>query len=108
MDDEEPFGFLPDDDEFVDDPLATGTILPVAPPISADRIPTRYRQSAGASILAAGLLGLRDIIDPPKDDRPVVEQHADEDESDRAIEVYLDPDDPSASIVVVRRPEDDN
>ena len=29
-------------------------------------------------MLAAGLLGLRDIIDPPKDDRPVVEQFADD------------------------------
>jgi hypothetical protein len=48
------------------------------------------------------------VIEPPKDDRPVVEQHVDGDEPDRAIQVFLDPDDPSRSMVVVRDPVDDN
>lgn len=77
-------------------------LLPITPPRTAAQIPSRYRSSAGASLLAAGLLGLRDIIEPPKDDRPVVEQHADGDEPDRPIEVYLDPDDPASSMVVIR------
>lgn len=83
-------------------------VLPVAPPNSADRIPSKYRRSAGASMLAAGLLGLRDVIEPPKDDRPVVEQFADEGDQERPIEVYLDPDDPAASVVVIRNPADSN
>ena len=83
-------------------------VLPVRPPPTADRIPSKYRQSAGASILAAGLLGLRDVIEPPKDDRPVVEQFADEGDRERPIEVYLDPDDPAASVVVIRDPADAN
>ncbi len=77
-------------------------------PRSADRIPSKYRRSAGASLLAAGMLGLRDIIEPPKDDRPVVEQHADDDHPDRPMELYLDPDDPARSMVVIRNPADDN
>lgn len=83
-------------------------VLPVRPPTTAARIPSKYRQSAGASILAAGLLGLRDVIEPPKDDKPVVEQFADEGDRDRPIEVYLDPDDPAASVVVIRDPADSN
>jgi hypothetical protein len=83
-------------------------VLPVRPPPTAARIPSRYRQSAGASMLAAGLLGLRDVIEPPKDDKPVVEQFADGQDRRRPIEVYLDPDDPAASVVVIRDPADSN
>jgi hypothetical protein len=90
------------------DPGPTPSMLPVAPPAYAAQIPSRYRQSASASILAAGLLGLRDIIEPPKDDRPVIEQHREGDDVDRAVEVYLDPDDPAASLVVIRDPHDAN
>ena len=93
---------LDDEDTFVP------RVLPVAPPTTADRIPSKYRRSAGASMLAAGLLGLRDVIEPPKDDKPVVEQFADEGDRARPIEVYLDPDDPSASVVVIRDPADLN
>ncbi len=114
MDHDEPFGALPGDlppqpeDELLD-PRAFGTVLPVRPPSSAQRIPSRYRRSAGASVLAAGLIGLREVIDPSKgDDDPVIEQDAAESDLDRPIEVYLDPDDPSASIVVIRDPADMN
>lgn len=91
-----------------DEDVFVPRVLPVAPPPTAARIPSKYRQSAGASILAAGLLGLRDVIEPPKDDKPVVEQYADEGDGDRPIEVYLDPDDPAASVVVIRDPADLN
>ena len=97
-----PFELDDGDDAFVP------RVLPVRPPATADRIPSRYRRSAGASVLAAGMLGLRDVIEPPKDDKPVVEQFADEGDGDRPIEVYLDPDDPAASIVVIRNPADSN
>ena len=58
--------------------------------------------------MAAGMIGLRDILESPKDDRPVVEQQTDDDDIERPIEVFLDPDDPSASIVVIRDPADNN
>ena len=54
------------------------------------------------------MIGLRDILESPKDDRPVVEQQTDGDYVERPIEVFLDPDDPSASIVVIRDPADNN
>ena len=96
-------------DEELFGPDAPPGVLPwVGPPRTADRIPSKYRKSAGASLLAAGMLGLRDIIEPPKDDRPVVEQHIDGDPPDRPIELYLDPDDPTRSMVVIRDPADAN
>jgi hypothetical protein len=121
---EGPFGHLP---EHADDPAAgardvdplieevaavdprlAGTILPVRPPTSAHRIPSRYRQSAGASVLAAGLIGLRDVIDPARHDETVIEQEAGEDDVSRSVEVFLDPDDPGASMVVIHDPADAN
>jgi len=95
---DEPFGHLPDPEP--------GPPAPVE--VVRGHIPHRYRRSAGASVLAAGLIGLREVIEPPKDDRPVVEQYADDDDRERPVEVYLDPDDPSASMVVVRDPNDLN
>ena len=61
-------------DEELFGPNAPPGVLPLPePPRTADRIPSKYRKSAGASLLAAGMLGLRDIIEPPKDleDLPV-------------------------------------
>ena len=52
------------------------------------------------------MIGLRDILEEPKDDRPVVEQFADEDDRERPIEVDLDPDDPAASVVTLRDVDD--
>ena len=95
-DDEEPFGHEPDEQ---DDP-------PPADAVVAPRIPHRYRRSIGASALAAGMIGLRDILEDPKDNRPVVEQFADEDDCERPIEVDLDPDDPAASVVRLRDLDD--
>ena len=117
MDGDDEFGVLPTDheepsrlsDEELYGPDAPPGALPLPePPRTADRIPSKYRKSAGASLLAAGMLGLRDIIEPPKDDRPVVEQHVDGDPPPRPIELYLDPDDPTRSLVVIRDPADDN
>ena len=112
MHEDEPFGHEPDDDPDERpevDPLLPPFLVPVsdelAPPIQPTRskgIPHRYRSSIGASVVAAGLLGLRDVIEEPKDDRPVVEQFADEGDTDRPIEVDLDPEDPSASVVRLR------
>jgi hypothetical protein len=111
--DEEPFGHLPDPEQLVEpdellDPRVVGSVLPVRPPPSATAIPQRYRRSAGASVLAAGLIGLRDVIDPVERTETVIEQEADQSVTDRAMEVYLDPDDPSSSMVVIRDPADRN
>lgn len=101
--DDEPFGFLPTDPDPNDTPAE-----PAPVEVARGHIPHRYRRSGGASMLAAGMIGLRDILESPKDDRPVVEQHTNDDDIERPIEVFLDPDDPSASMVVIRDPSDNN
>ena len=96
---DEPFGHVPEPE--------LGPPAPV-PVVRSHAVPHRYRRSAGATVLAAGLIGLREVIEPPKDDEPVVEQYASDDGRERPIEVFLDPDDPSASLVVVRDPHQGN
>jgi len=83
-------------------------VSPIAAPASADRIPSRYRRSAGATMLAAGMLGLRDAIEDRPDDEPVVEQRLAGGRPAGPVEVFLDPDDPAASMVVIRDPNDRN
>jgi len=106
--DDEPFGHEPVEDAEPDPLLPTFLVAvddaPAAPivPVSPVGVPQRYRRSLGASVVAAGLLGIRDVIEEPKDDRPVVEQYADEGDVDRPIDLVLDPDDPSASVVRIR------
>lgn len=108
MQDEDPFGHAPSGDEDVDPLLPPFLVAvddaPAAPImlVSPVGVPKRYRRSLGASVVAAGLLGIRDVIEEPKDARPVVEQYADEGDVERPIDVYLDPDDPSASVVRIR------
>lgn len=108
MQDDEPFGHEPDHTQ-PPDPLLPPHLValdddPSAPPAptSSRQVPHRYRRSMGASMLAASMIGLREILENPRDDRPVVEQHVDEGDVDRPILVELDPDDPSASVVHIR------
>jgi hypothetical protein len=111
MPDEEPFGHLPDDDPAVD-PLLPAELRPDASDVGAlgdpvdapagSRIPHRYRSSVAASALAAGMIGLRDVLEEPADRRPVIEQFADEGDSDRPVRVQLDPDEPGAGVVHLR------
>lgn len=110
MQDDEPFGHVPEPDGDDDvDPLLPEELISLddgerSPEdlATSSRVPHRYRTSIGASALAAGMIGLRDVLEDPKDDRPVVEQFADEGDRDRPVEVDLDPDEPSASVVRLR------
>jgi len=110
VDDDEPFGHIPDAGAIDEvDPLLPPFLVVVPDeqadpiePVRSERIPHRYRRSISASVVAAGMLGLRDVLEEPRDNRPVVEQHADEGDVERPVEVHLDPDDPAASIVRLR------
>lgn len=117
-------GFVDDDETYGDEPefghepgLDDGGIDELVPPhlmaldgetvgpidpAPAIGVPHRYRRSLGAAALAGGMIGLRDIIENPKDERPVVEQHVDEGDVDRPIMIDFDPDDPKATVVRIR------
>ena len=63
----------------------------------------KFRRTAVGSVFAAGLLGLRDVLQPPKDEEPAVVQDWSGGEPFKDPYVLrLDPDNPQDSIVMVR------
>lgn len=63
----------------------------------------KFRATAVGSVLAAGLLGLRDVIEGPKDDEPaIVVDWSGAPPFTDPIVLRLDPDHPEDSIVMVR------
>ena len=62
-----------------------------------------WRQAgAGAGIVAAMMLGIRDVLEPPRDDVPVILEHDGEEYDPPTVDVYLHPDVPEATLVVLR------
>jgi hypothetical protein len=63
----------------------------------------KFRRTAVGSVFAAGLLGLRDVLEPPKDEEPAIVQDWSGGEPFKDPYVLrLDPDNPQDSIVMVR------
>lgn len=63
----------------------------------------KFRGTPVGTVLAAGLLGLRDVIEPPKDEQPaIVEDWSGGEPFDDPYVLRLDPDNPQDSIVMVR------
>jgi hypothetical protein len=77
-----------------------GSLEPHAEPAPIEK----FRRSAVGTMFAAGLLGLRDVIEPPKDETPaIVEDWAGGEPFADPIVLRLDPDHPEDSIVMIRR-----
>jgi hypothetical protein len=86
---------LADDEDLTDEPDETPHAAP--PPIE------RFHRSPVGVVFAAGLLGLRDVIEPPKDETPaIVEDWAGGEPFEDPYVLRLDPDHPEDSIVMVR------
>ena len=72
----------------------------------------RFHRTSVGMAFAAGLLGLRDVLEPPKDETPaIVEEWAAGEPFKDPIVLRLDPDHPEDSIVMVRpwlKPPDPN
>jgi hypothetical protein len=95
---------LGDDEDYTDeasdaDASADGDAVGHAAPAPIQR----FHRTAVGSALAAGLLGLRDVLEPPKDETPaIVEDWAGGEPLADPIVLRLDPDHPEDSIVMVR------
>jgi len=64
----------------------------------------RFQRSGFGTVFAAGLLGLRDVFEPPKDEQPaIVEDWSGGEPFADPYVLRLDPDNPADSIVMVRR-----
>jgi hypothetical protein len=63
----------------------------------------KFHRTTPVMILAAGLLGLRDVIEPPKNEEPpIVEDWSGDEPFKDPYVMRLDPDHPEDSIVMVR------
>jgi len=88
------------DDHEPDGP-AEGTDVdePLRPTRAADRL----KRTVPGAILAGTALALRDLVEGRKDEEPPIIQEAPGDPpGERPVDVDLDPDDPTASSVLVR------
>jgi hypothetical protein len=64
----------------------------------------RFHRTALGAVFAAGLFGLRDVLEPPKDDEPaIVEDWSGGEPFKDPYVLRLDPDHPEDSIVLVRK-----
>ena len=91
--------FLDDAEEFVE-----GDDADAGPPVRAI---DRFSRTAVGGMLAAGMLGLREVFEPERDDRPaIVEDWSGAPPFGDRILMRLDPENPQDSIVVVRRRDD--
>jgi hypothetical protein len=95
---------LEKDADYTDEPDAsdesdalTGDAHAAAAPIQ------RFRHTSLGTMLAAGMIGLRDVFETEKDDTPaIVENWAGGEPFDDPYVMRLDPDNPQDSIVMVR------
>jgi hypothetical protein len=70
-----------------------------APPRPVDR----FARTTAGLVLSASLLGLRDVLEGPRDDEPaIVQEYAGEPPVPGGISMRLDPDNASDSIILVR------
>ena len=91
---------LEDDESYVDDP---STETGESPAGHAEPAPIqKFRASAVGSVLAAGLLGLREALEPPKDEPAIVVDWSGAPPFSEPMVLRLDPDHPEDSIVMVR------
>jgi hypothetical protein len=64
----------------------------------------RWSRTSTVGALAAGFaFGLREVLDPPRDEAIVIEVDADGEPHDLPIRLLLDPDDPAGSLCIIRR-----
>jgi len=95
---------LDDDEDYTDgegdeadDPDAVVEGHATPPPIE------RFHRSAVGTAFAAGLMGLRDVLEPAKDETPaIVEDWAGGGPLNDPMVLRLDPDNPQDSIVMIR------
>ncbi|HKY15144.1 MAG TPA: hypothetical protein VJM33_09490 [Microthrixaceae bacterium] len=70
--------------------------------IEPSRDVDRFRRTSAGAILAAGMLGLQQVLDPKKnEDPPIVVESPGEPPGPKHLEFDLDPDDPAASTVTI-------
>ena len=78
------------------DEVAADLLLP-------SRMVTWSRSSLLGAVITGSALGLREVLDPPRDEQIVIEVDASGEPHDLPIRLLLDPDDPGGTLCFVRR-----
>lgn len=63
----------------------------------------RFRRSAVGMMLAGGMTGLAEVLEPRREQPPIIRVSPGEPPGGRRVTFELDPDDPGGSTVVLRR-----
>jgi len=71
-------------------------------PIPAPRPSAARRKTAAGALVAAAMFGLQEALEGPREEPAVVEVGSSTPDDDQPVAVDLDPEDPAASIAVVR------
>jgi hypothetical protein len=101
MDEPKPADPYAESDAVIEDSLAAGDPDEPAPPRPVDR----FRRTTAGTVVAAGLLGLRDALEGrPEREEPAIVSEAPTGPGRGRIDVQLDFDDPARSRVVIHRP----
>lgn len=82
-------------------PVSFGGHPPEAPLPS--RVVAWSRGSVMGAVMTGWALGLQEVLEPKRDSAIVIEVDAAGDPHDLPIQLFLDPDDPSGSLCIVRR-----
>jgi hypothetical protein len=89
-----------------DEPDAVDNVDNRADPVEGHARPApieRFHRSAMGAALAAGMFGLRDVLETPKDETPaIVEDWAGGQPFEEPMVLRLDPEHPEDSIVMIR------
>lgn len=73
-----------------------------APPLPSRLVDWRRRSVLGA-VMTGWALGIKEVLEPKRDEQIVIEVDADGEPHDLPVRLLLDPDDPSGSLCIVRR-----
>ena len=75
---------------------------PGDPPLPS-RLVTWSRSSLLGAVITGSALGIREVIEPRRDEQIVIEVDADGEPLGLPVRLVLDPDDPAGSLCIVRR-----
>ncbi|MCB1039158.1 MAG: hypothetical protein R2701_04555 [Acidimicrobiales bacterium] len=73
------------------------------PPPVPSRVASWSRSTFAGAVMTGFALGLREVLEAPRDDQIVIEVDADGEPHDLPIRLMLDPDSPEGSLCIVRR-----
>lgn len=63
----------------------------------------KFRRNSAMGVVLNGVaLGLREVLEVPREEAPIVQEASGEPDTPRHVDAHLDPDDPAASSVTVR------